>query len=423
MSPTAIAPTRHDIPLRVAVCGNQRWSETLKTAWSSVAEQPLQIDLIDASSISAEQWQAEAVKAISACDVAVVPAGLLPALDDAQGLMPLNDGLLGEQGVNAAAFYPVLREGLMKYGGRTMAVPLGAVQPVLVTRMETEIAGIETPQDWESYIEVAKKLPSGQVAEPLGGGAAAQMFLWRANSSNPPVWLFDRQSFAPVIDTQPYVDVLETMKRCVDLYGSARLTAGDVWSQLATGKLRLAIGWPAAHSDTERIQAAVDCEFAPLPKANMSEPLPLQTLAGYESPIAVVSSHCRQSAAAARFISWLTGGDGTSLIRDNITGITELRPSGGQMQAKASANAVTSTSYSAQLGTSLMSLSIRPPLQLLDYRKYADILDNAVLSYLNGKQTAQAAMTAAAKHWTELTDQIGIKPQSRAWRRAQGLRS
>ena len=449
---TAAPEVRRDVPLRVLLCGDERWAEVLKMAWSAIADQPLQISVFDSKKINADAWPTKVLEAMKACDVAIVPIGLLPALDAASAITPPTDDLFAQEASTAKKFFPVLREGAMKFGGRTVAVPLGAVQPSLVLTSDGSAEDLEVPKDWEAYIAVAKKLNESRagssvepvVAEPLTDGAAAQMFLWRANSANPPVWLFDRVSFAPVIDTAPYVETLELMKRCVELYGSARLNAGDVWSRVATGKLRMAIAWPATHSTTERIEEAVNCAFAPLPVAlsastSTEKWRPTQTLVSAESPVAIISSQCRQSIAAKRFLNWMVGGDGTSMVRSVVTGLTDLRrsrepnraasntsASEGDSFAKSPDNEVEESgisSYGSVLAKSLSSLSMRTPLQVLEYRKYAESLDAAVLSCLDGKQSAQDSLTNAAKKWTELTDKIGIKEQSKAWRKAQGLRS
>lgn len=430
----ATSTVRRDVPLRILLCGNRRWAETLTTAWSGIAEQPLQINVLDPTEVDAESWQGKVIEAMNVCDVAIVPTGLLAAIDGASALTPLNEGILGESGLNASTFYPVLREGAMKFAGRTVAVPLGAIQPAVVQRTDGDDSQWNALDRWDAYIEAISKLNRGKsepvAAEPLAGGGAVQMFLWRANASNPPVWLFDREAFSPVIDTKSYVDVLETMKQCVSQYGEERLTAGEVWSRIATGKLRMAIAWPAAHSTIDRIEEAVDCQFSLLPTAKASDLTPVQTLVSDESPVAVISSQCRQSEAAQRFITWLAGGEGTGMIRDAVTGLTELRSSslasstteGDEIRSSETRSTETSTDrYDVILSKSLSSLSIRTPLQLMQYRKYTDVLDAAVLSCLSGNRSPQAALSAASKSWSELTESVGAKLQAKAWRKAQGL--
>jgi len=443
----ATSTVRRNVPLRILLCGNRRWAETMTTAWSGIAEQPLQINVLDPAEVDAESWQGKAIEAVNVCDVAIVPTGLLAALDEASALTPLNETMLGESGLNAITFYPVLREGAMKFAGRIVAVPQGAVQPAVVQRTDGDNLEWVALDRWDAYIETISKLSHGKsepvAAEPLAEGGAVQMFLWRANVSNPPVWLFDRETFAPVIDTKSYVDVLETMKQCVSRYGKERLTAGEVWSRIATGKLRMAIAWPAAHSKIDRIEEAVDCQFSPLPKSNASDLTPVQTLVSDVSPVAIISSHCRQSEAAQRFIRWVAGGEGTSMLRDAVTGLTELRsssiarssrsttesdetpsnktPSNKTPSNKTPSNEMVTDRYDAILSKALSSLSIRTPLQLMQYRKYTEVLDAAVLSCLSGDQTPQAALSAVSKSWSELTESVGVKLQAKAWRKAQGL--
>ena len=182
---TAAPDVRRDVPLRVLLCFDDRWAGILKTAWSAIADQPLQISVLDSKSIATDQWQSKVIEAMRVCDVAIIPNGLLPAIDDAMLLVPpgddtrgadsLGDAKLAGNSGGANTFFPVLREGLMKFGGRVVAVPLGAVQPSLVQRTDGPAADLETPKDWDAFIELAKKLegskPNGSsepvVAEPL----------------------------------------------------------------------------------------------------------------------------------------------------------------------------------------------------------------------------------------------------------------
>ena len=426
-APTITRKVRKDVPLRIALCGNDRFAEVMKTAWSGIAEQPLQITLLDPSQILPADWEAKAVQTLKSSDIAVVPVGLVAALSEAGLITPPTENLLGENGVNAETFFPVLRERAMTFGGGPVGIPIGAVQPSLVFR--TDATSAKMPTTWDEYVDVAmtlnqdKKEP--QVAEPLAAGSAGQMFLWRASDAMPSAWLFDRDTFAPVIDTAPYVEALATMKRCAELYDKKRLTAGEVWQRIASGSLSMAIAWPAAHSDTQRIEEVSECEFAMLPTASGGPIAPVQSLVMYDSPLAVVSSSCRQSDSANRFITWLSGGEGSSMIRASVTGLTELRGSVSLSEVSQENEddlpASSNDSYRFVLSKKLSSLAIRTPLQLLQYRQYAATLDAAVLSCLDGDTTPQAALTSASSAWTDLTISIGIKRQQKAWRRAQGL--
>ncbi len=51
---------------------------------------------------------------------------------------------------------------------------------------------------------------------------------------------------------------------------------------------------------------------------------PAQGLVHCDAPVALISSQCRQSDAARRFAVWLSGSEGTGMIRDSIDGFTIL---------------------------------------------------------------------------------------------------
>lgn len=442
---------RSDVPLRVLLCGDKRWSEMLTTAWSGVSDQALQITLLDPAVVSVDQWQDKVMAAMKLSDVGIVPTGMLAALDAESALTPPSDDWLSEEGVNVASLFPVIREGLITFGGRTVALPQGAIQPSVVVRTDLSSGTLTLPVDWESYIRQATELngSSGDdkepvVAEPLAPGDAARMFLWRANVANPPVWLFERETFTSVIDQEPYVETMETLKRCASQYRGARLTAGEVWSRITSGQLKMAIAWPAISSQSERIEEATGCDFGRLPsvgkateRTGSDSPSTAstsgiatvrQTLIDAESPVAVMSSHCRQSESAKRFMTWLIDGEGTSMIRTAVTGLTPMRADSSVASREEEQNDVGAANsgtqdYVSVLSESLSSLNLRPAPRLLHYRKYLAALDTAVQSCLDEKQSSQEALSVAAKTWDALTQEVGAMPQHRAWRRTQGLRN
>ncbi len=424
---------RRDVPLRVLLIGGAADAEVLRTAWLSIAEQSLAITTVDAKTIPVEQFDSEVASKMAACDIAIVAAGLLATIDLGNLLTEPSEPTLGNEGIASDSLLPVLREGLMRFGGRTVGVPLGAVQPVVAISGAAIADGISAPRDWVEFIALAKSMNAAATeatalaAEPLAGGAAAKMFLWRASNARPPVWLFERESLAPVIDTQPYVETLETMKQCAEQYGDQRLTAAEVWSRCASGRLSMAITWPAIAHEADkpgaRIEQPTDCQFSPLPVTRRDDPEPLQTLIDVDSPIALISTHCRQSETARRFLVWLAGDDGTRMLRHSINGFTELRIAIDATISPPTAEAELADDYATVLDQRLSSLAIRTTPQLIGYRRYIDALDQGVLDCLDSKSSAEHSLAEVAKQWSKLHAEIGIKEQSTAWRKAQGLRT
>ncbi len=439
LAPTPRAVDREAVPLRVLLCGTERWAEMLRTAWGSISDQSLAIRVLDPDPITAGNWQTAVVEAIAVCDVGIVPNGALAALDEAGAITVPGDDILTDEELGLSRFHPVLRDGAMRFAGRPVGLPLGAIQPAIFLSESAIRDGMSMPSTWDEYLETARQLAASTssdsvVVEPLAGGAASSVFLWRANTVDPPQWLFDRETFAPVIDTEAYVETLELMRRCAAFYGSTHFTAGEVWSRLASGEAKMAIGWPAIDAMSgQRIEELSGMAIGRLPvvdvqsgSAMVGSPVVRRTLVDASSPIAVLSSGCRQSAASKRLMIWLAGGEGTSLIRGEATGLTRLfsesgdrsSPIGDDLAARGA-----HTHYDSFLTDALQSAALRPSPQLLGYREYLSALDDGVTACLRGQGEPADTLAQVAAQWESLNQKYDIKKQSRAWRKAQGLRN
>jgi len=461
---TTPATPRTDVPLRVLVCGSEALANTVSTAWGGIALQPLTIERIeprasrtelsgqasgpaaakDSARVSSD-FVRQMIDAMERNDVAIVPCGLTADLHETESLMPLAQDVIDDPAMGAELFLPVLSESMMRWAGKYVAFPLGCVQPAMLisatlasTLNAAGASGI--PRSWEEFIRVAESLQQRdggangngkkqwRVAEPLAEGAAAKMFLWRASDADPAVWLFDRETFAPAIATEGYVQTLDWMRRCAAHYAQPRMTAGEVWNGVANGEIDLAIGWPAPTGDPARIEPLGDAEVFAMPRSSLlgngnsgsteSTAVPA-VMPDSDALMGVISYRCRQTAAAKRFLIWLTGGEGSEMVQAIAPQLGVLRAStvSDSPQGLAATDA-----YHTFLKSRLASLSIRPTLRLHGYDRYLMALDEQVLACLDDKLAPRVAMENVAAAWQEITAQIGPKRQAQAWRFAQGLR-
>lgn len=444
---------RTDVPLRVLVCGDQAWADAIGTAWGGISEQPLAIEVIPHRAASpggdeailpvaggdraapgakvTSEFAGKLVAAMRRSDVGIVPCGVIADLDETASSITLGPDVTEDAGLAADRFFPVIGQSLMRWRGEPAAIPLGCVQPAMLIAADMstapangDLAGI--PESWQRFIEVAERLRASSpddaptVAEPLAGGAAAKMFLWRASDAGPSVWLFDRESFAPVLADAVYVRTLETMRACAATYAGRRLTAGEVWGGVASGKIKLAIGWPGLSSDPPRVESIGDVLVVPMPRgaegaggSAFSAVLP-----DPDAPIGLISDRCRQTSAAKRFLIWISGGDGSEMVRRFGPGMTPIR--GGETGGDSSGDG---GEYEQFLKTRLASPQLRPTVRLHGYDLYMAALDEQVLGCLDGKRSPADALTAAAESWAAITAKMGTDRQARAWRLAQGLRN
>lgn len=414
---------RDDLPLRVLLCGQSHAADAIATAWGGISQQPLQLTVMDPTEQDAEtlvtgaarsgltsSLAAEIQTGMKRCDVAIVPAYLIADLDEAELLVPLADDLLSSEQLDLGQWFPVLRESLMPWGGRPVAVPLGCLQPAQFVSANHH-AGDSTAG--------STALPR----IPTAGGAAAKLFLWLANQANPPVWLFDRNTMEPVIDGEIYQQTLAAMRQSLQTTALDPLLPSDIWQQIATDDFSQAIGWPAVSGDPPRV--------APLPDVSVSAELSLtgdsesasvqaihSLLPDCEAPLGLISVSCRQSAAAKRFLSWLAAGEGRQMVRAANAGFTPLKSNDVQ-----DGNAGLDSPYDRFLRQRLTCVSLRPALRIHAADRYLATLDQSLLTCLQGDQSAGDALAAATAQWQQLTADIGVKRQAKAWRMSQGLRN
>lgn len=409
-------------------------------AWGGVSEQPLAIELIsvDAPASAAGNPPATSgplgervVEAFQRNDVGIVPCGWVPELHARSAVVSLGNDLLAAV-AESGEWLGAVDASLVRWAGKPIGIPLGMPQPALLINEGPSTPN--PPQDWAQYLAAARRLAAEAaagsalppVAEPLAGGDAAKSFLWRAHDVDPPVWLFDRESFAPVLATEPYVRALESLKACAESYGDRRLTAGEVWHGVASGAIRMAIGWPGLSPDQGRVPrldsvwvgspprdrtAATDTAQPPIPDASWP------VLPDADSPLGLIGSRCRQTAAAKRFLVWISGGEGSELVQGALPGMTVCRVAQDREGSAAEPDA-----YQRFLLSRLAALQVRPAVRLLGYDRYLQALDEAVLACLDGKLSAVEALTEAATRWQSLTQEYGQEEQAQAWRFAQGLR-
>jgi len=447
------APTvRTDVPLRVLICGDASWGDAINTAWGGIAQQPLAIEVLpfadagesatpiadtgsgaksDTEPKPSSDFAVRVLEALKRNDVAIIPCGLMPDVYESQSLMPLGDDVVDDEALAADRFFPVIGESLMRWAGNPVAVPLGCLQPsMLVSAGAAAKLGqngdVALPKTWEEFDQVLQQVARDgtAAAEPLAAGAAAKMFLWRASDAAPPVWLFDRVSFQPVLTDQTYVTVLETMRKNVQHYAKSRMTPGEVWNAVASGKLAIALGWPAALGDPPRVESIGDTIANALPLTQpASDALTIASpvLPDADALLAVISSRCRQTVAAKRFLVWLSGGEGSEMIRAAIGPMTAIRSDAAATTGEPSGSGA--SDYATFLAERLSSLNLRPTIRLHGYDRYMAVLDREVLACLDGKQTASESLQAVSTAWQSLTAEIGLDRQAKAWRLAQGLRN
>jgi hypothetical protein len=263
-------------------------------------------------------------------------------------------------------------------------------------------------QTWQAYHDLVVDGWAGQAGEPTAPGWAGAMFLWRVLDEKS--WLFDRESLQPLIASEAYVQSLDLMVRTHDRYQTRWQTPQQVWSGVTSGTLRGGIGFPLV-----RRESAGELLIHNLPGGGELGRVLLDPF----STVISLSAQCRQSTAAKRFIQWISGGEGSGAVRQQVWGLTDVRSEAAE-EGRQSSRDASDSGYDRWLADRLSSPVTVPGLQLLRAGEYYAALDGQVGRALGGEASAADALAEAARQWQDITSRVGVDQQKRAWRRAQG---
>jgi hypothetical protein len=403
----AATEERQDVPLRLALAGTEQDAESIQRGWGAVTEQPIDIQPIKMDRGDAGTLSDAILTAAKNSDLIIYPLAWVAQASAAEVVVALSDDEFEAIDQESGSLFPALRSGAARYADQYLAVPLGAALPALLWGVDDAESGQPAIESWQAYDDAVSKVWNGMASEPSAPGWAGAMFLWRAASAKS--WLFSREDLRPLVDQEPYIESLDLMVRTHARYQMKRQTPDQVWSAVNSGELKGGIGFPGVRTEVQR-----EFQIGNMPGVNELSKVLLDPF----SPVISLSANCRQSTVAKRFIGWISGGEGSPTIRQQVAGMTEIRESANREN---DAYAGGPNSYNHWLATRLSSPVTIPNLQLLQAGDYYAALDQHVGRALAGDAKPREALAAVAKQWQATSEHVGIDKQLRAWRRAQGI--
>ncbi len=414
-------PAVSSVPLRVLSSASDRFNQRLENAWRSVSDQPLKIETVAAADLPSKVTQS---------DVVIFQNQEMGELQKSPLLSSIPLSLLDSPALAEKTLLTSLVNDTMRWSDERVALPLGTIVPALCATLELAEANTE---NWENYDQTIQNLAVGESAEPLADGWAGFSFLYRASSLTGGTWLFDRQSFSPVLNSPPYLRALQQLVEARKRYPTDRLTPEQIWSRLNAGELKLAIGWPAGQIEDGSASAGIRIEPMPYGKEvyldswQARSSTPVVSFASSRGLVVALSASCRQSSAARSLMSWMVSADGINALRGSDNGVLPIRRE--ILEAEDSDRVFTTTSndplqasFDAHLVRNLGTAQIRPSLRIPAASQYMEILDRQVIAACEGEITSEDALQQVVTQWEQLTEKLGRREQANAWRQAQGMR-
>lgn len=447
--PASPANAAAKTPLRVMVVDDPPLATALAREW--LAHTETKVELVE---VTAEKAAAASQLPV---DVVIYPPALLGQFATADLLLPLAENALSDPAYARDEILPVLKSVETTWGRRTVAVPLGSPQLVLLYRADLLARqNLQPPKTWQEYAAAVKEFANQPeslqpevehwqpTAEPLAAGWAARLLLARAAASAlhrdqmSPLWKLEK--LEPLIAGPPWVRALEQIVADNRVEGEEQrlLSPTECFAKFQAGECAFAIGWPgsAEKSSAAKLKAAqIGVTQLPgsaevfQPTTELWEPIaadesthvPLLSSSGR---VASVTRASAQPQVATQFVLWLSGPTVSGRVAAVSSATTVFRTShfrsGGTWQAPATAQAPLSAYGELLFAQPEAGRRFVLP-RIPGEQEYLAALDAAVLSAVQGAQPAATALQQAADEWQAITQRRGVSAQQRALRRSLGL--
>jgi len=399
----ASGDSRAPIALRILYVGDPNAVPIIQRGWSSVSEQPITIQVVPLSRQEIPSLDDLLVDGYSKCDVAVIPLTALSTVFHEGLAVDLGDAFPRTASEAIGELYPAVQNASATLGGKNVALPLGAKQLCFVAA-----DSVERIDSWEAYDDLVQSW-DGKASEPTAKGWVAASYLARCTTIRD--WLFDRDTFEPLLSQPEYIDALTLMVKTCNRYRIKGQTPSQVWASVSQGELKGGLAMPPDNALSLDVLTAL-----PLPGKPDSDRVLLDAF----SPVATMAATCRQTEVARQFMIWLSGGEGSESVRSQVFGLGRVRmPTLIAKQADAN---LSTSAYQKTLAAEFSNPVTLPCLKVLQGERYYSVLDHQVSLAIAGGCQPQDALLATCKEWNQLTQQIGRDDQCAVWKEVNGMR-
>jgi multiple sugar transport system substrate-binding protein len=439
------APSAASAPVKltVQVAGDEELAEgvrLLRGEWKAHGGGELDVEAVDLKSFPGPSE--------IAADVLVFPSRLLGALVEQKQLRPVRSSLLENPQFALHEIFPALRNGEMKYGGETWALPLGSPPLLMMLNVaaedeEKKSGPLRTLDRFRKYLSLDAAV-GRHAAIPLAGRDAACSLIARALAytevQRRHEALFDPTSMKPRITDPPFIRALHELHETVGDVAKAPADFAAAVALLHKGQAAAAFGWPGLLRNAESVSPSPGFStiVAPFPSSEQvyvasagrwenqifSQPV---TLLGAEGRLVSVTTASRNAVSAFKLIQWFTVGDPAVQLSSRSHGAIWFRSSQGPAYRRWLKGEVISGPQSLPLDKLISTALATETPQLIPrvpgIDDYLIALGGSIQAAKPGEAGAKAALTTAATAWDAITDRLGRQQQAAAYRRHLGIES
>jgi multiple sugar transport system substrate-binding protein len=420
-------PERTSVTLHVVVVNDPPLAAAigrLRGEWAAASQNTLTVEDFTLEEVLRE--------APPKADVLVFPTRYLGTLCEKVLLRPIRDGVLDGRQYDAPDVFPLVRNRLLRYGGRTMALPLGVQVPLVCYRSDIfGQAGIRP----ELENKLPKALPFSRWGSILLLAQAAPLAVHPLDEAT----LFDSETMKPRITEPPFVRALTSLAadfsdgQAIDgstfhvFSGQAGSAigvppAGQGWENLETDRvdrnLTSRIAWDELPGSDERFNPSTG-EWETIARGHRRVPL-----LGTGGRLVGVTTPSRNAADGFRLTAWLASTEisaqlGSASFETMPCRASHVAGAAGWFGANVDRAASSRIAEPIQVALSRDTCLVVPRIPGVD--EYLAALQTAVTEVVSNGETPETALRRAADTWEAITDRLGRQQQQTAYLRHLNL--
>lgn len=468
--------------LSVLLVGYDRLAQPIRRQWTARQDADFDLETISVATFAANDYEIP-----PGTDVILYPPDLLMELIHRGRIVELNRSVYDSESFNRTDLLTHFRKSGIRYDSKTWAVPCGSPLLAMIYQPRAlALAGDRLPTTWKQLVRWGQRLAAasvkpasgdggpespqvpGGIGVPLAQGWATKTFFAIAapavRQKGRLSVMFDRKTMKPLIDSEGFVDALESLKILAGLNpGGIDQTPADVFGELVAGNLAAGITWPhragtisnsaaGKNGQGRNGQGPMDGPSSADPKTAdpktdvaamlMVGPLPgsdtyFDVLAeawgtrprnepdvvnfhGLGGLLASQTKQSRRPQSAVEFLKWVSE---SSISQTLFAGDAELGPFRMTHLADPQAwlgdgfSVEFENAYATHLKQAHQHALIMTMPNILKRSAYLAILDQEIRKYLQTDRTAKETLQSVSRQWEALTETVGRKNQSNILRR------
>lgn len=404
-------------PLKVVIVEADLLQSEIELRWKSFSDQDLQIQPMTRQEFETQEP--------SKADLLIYPSNLMGTLVAGDWITPVSKQAkdrIGGWGVSEEAnTWPARWKTLSTYGGKSMAVPLGAPSWVAITRsldvsplrklhekiINNEITRENAESLWDEFLTKAEAAHQETIAEreadlkrrlddltPQARRYLVYRYLWMISSTESRYrGLFDMYKLVSRCNQPEFARAAIQLRRLGVLQPSTLFESPtEAWQSVAEGSALFGLGWPRTDNEQSLSEKTGNGRW---------ELVPIVWNDG-SGLMASIGGRTRQSANATEFLIWLAAEDQRISFQTKTPTVELLEIEDDRNRVREDYRDYQTLQKSDPTG---LSMELTP--RFLGSDRFLVLLEDTLIDIFRDPESAPERFSRCRKEWDSLVEQMG----------------